>query len=211
MKKLFQWVMVATLICGASVLTACSDNSDNPVNPDPSEKAMPRVSKIYMEGHIVLKRKVMGNWMTLTDKTDERALEHEFYWTGNRLDSAKDVVTDTTWEMEYDEQGRLVHEYTRLGSFDCTYEYDNKGRLSKTPRYCNEKYMSRDCRGKEADSLRCPPDSRWGKYAADGDGRNVECQGISPTNGKGRSLKEKRKFRLRQNHTETQSLTASSV
>lgn len=132
MKKLFQWVMVATLICGASVLTSCSDNSDNPVNPNPSEKTMPRVSKIYMEGHIVLKRKVMGNWMTLTDKTDERALEHEFYWTGNRLDSVKNLYTNIIWDLEYDAQGRLAHEATRLGSSDCTFEYDSKGRLSKT-------------------------------------------------------------------------------
>jgi hypothetical protein len=28
-----QWVMAATLICGASVFTSCSDNDDNPVNP----------------------------------------------------------------------------------------------------------------------------------------------------------------------------------
>ena len=30
MKRMMQWVMAATLVCGASVFTACS-NSDNPV------------------------------------------------------------------------------------------------------------------------------------------------------------------------------------
>ena len=135
MKKFFQWVMAATLVCGASVFTSCSFNDDFPVSPDQPETTMPRVSKIYKEGHMVYKKNVMGSWMTVMDKVNERALDREFFWTGNRLDSAKDVVTDTTWEMEYDEQGRLVHEYTRLGSFDCTYEYDNKGRLSKTMRF----------------------------------------------------------------------------
>ena len=81
---------------------------------------------------MVYKKNVMGSWMTIMDKVNERALDREFFWTGNRLDSAKDVVTDLLWYMEYDAQGRLVHEYTRLGSFDCTYEYDSKGRLSKS-------------------------------------------------------------------------------
>lgn len=46
------------------------------------------------------------------------------FWTGNRLDSVKDVATNLLWYMEYDAQGRLVHEYTRSGSIDNTYEYD---------------------------------------------------------------------------------------
>ena len=28
MKKMMQWVMAATLVCGASVFTACSNNDD---------------------------------------------------------------------------------------------------------------------------------------------------------------------------------------
>ena len=35
MRKIFNWVIAATLICGASVLASCSDNSDNPVDPKP--------------------------------------------------------------------------------------------------------------------------------------------------------------------------------
>ena len=35
MKKIMQWVLAATLVCGASVFTSCVDNStDNPVVPD---------------------------------------------------------------------------------------------------------------------------------------------------------------------------------
>ncbi|MBR1667345.1 MAG: glycoside hydrolase, partial [Bacteroidaceae bacterium] len=34
MKKLIQWVLAATLVCGASIFTACSsDEDDNPVVP----------------------------------------------------------------------------------------------------------------------------------------------------------------------------------
>ena len=132
MKKMMQWVLAATLVCGASVFTSCSVKGDLPVIPDQPEKAMPRVSKIYKEGHMVYKKKVKDSWMTIIDKVNEKAVFKEFFWTSNRLDSVNDVLTETLWCMEYDAQGRLVHEYTRLGSFDCTYEYDSKGRLSKS-------------------------------------------------------------------------------
>ena len=39
MKKMMNWVLAATLVCGASVMTACSSNDDNPVVENPlSEK-----------------------------------------------------------------------------------------------------------------------------------------------------------------------------
>lgn len=34
MKKNFCWMMAAILICGASVFTSCTDNDDNPTQPD---------------------------------------------------------------------------------------------------------------------------------------------------------------------------------
>ena len=34
MRKIFNWVIAATLICGASVLISCTDKSDNPVEPE---------------------------------------------------------------------------------------------------------------------------------------------------------------------------------
>lgn len=37
MKKMTNWVLAATLVCGASVFTACSDSNDNPT-PKPGEK-----------------------------------------------------------------------------------------------------------------------------------------------------------------------------
>ena len=35
MKRMFQWMMAAILICGQTLFTACSNNGDNPVMPDP--------------------------------------------------------------------------------------------------------------------------------------------------------------------------------
>jgi para-nitrobenzyl esterase len=35
---MMQWVLTATLICGASVLTSCTDNNDNPSKDEPEQK-----------------------------------------------------------------------------------------------------------------------------------------------------------------------------
>ena len=134
MKKIMNWVLAATIICGASVFTSCNI-VDNPVNPDPSEKTEPRISKIFRSGHMLMKRNVMGMWVTIMDREDERDLKYGFFWTGNRLDSivayAGDPKYNTTYVMEYDEQGRLIHEYSTGGSYDWKFEYDSKGRLFK--------------------------------------------------------------------------------
>ena len=37
MKRMIQWVMAATLLCGSTVFTACSNSEDNP-SPEPSKK-----------------------------------------------------------------------------------------------------------------------------------------------------------------------------
>ena len=47
MKKIMQWVLAATLICGASVFTSCT-KQDNPVGPPPVEN---------------LAEKIIGKWM----------------------------------------------------------------------------------------------------------------------------------------------------
>jgi len=132
MKSLFQWVMAATLICGTGVFTSCSVKDDLPVSPDQPEKGMPRVSKVYHGGSLVWKKNVMGSWITVIDRVDERALVDEYFWTGNRLDSIIEVTNNVIWDLEYDEQGRLVHQVSRFGNDDYTYEYDSKGRLSKS-------------------------------------------------------------------------------
>ena len=124
MKKI-KWMMAAILICGTSVFTSCDNNSDNPVNPDPAEKTMPRISKIFKSGHLLMKRNTMGTWVTIREIENERALSYEFFWTGNRLDSIKSYpgnpTYNVTYDMEYDEQGRLKS-YVETG-----YNTDSKG------------------------------------------------------------------------------------
>ena len=46
MKKLMNWMLATTLICGASVFTSCS-NSDDPVTPPDNTKKCSRVEVIY--------------------------------------------------------------------------------------------------------------------------------------------------------------------
>ena len=132
---MIQWMFAAILICGTSVFTSCDNNSDNPVNSDPSEKTVPRISKIFKSGHLLMKRNTMGTWVTIREIENERALSYEFFWTGNRLDSIKSYpgnpTYNATYDMEYDEQGRLVHDSSRGGKHDYVFEYDSKGRLSK--------------------------------------------------------------------------------
>ena len=133
--KMIQWMFAAILICGTTVFTSCDNSSDNPVNSDPSEKTVPRISKIFKSGHLLMKRNTMGTWVTIREIENERALSYEFFWTGNRLDSIKsypgDPTYNVTYDMEYDEQGRLVHDSSRGGNYDYVFEYDSKGRLSK--------------------------------------------------------------------------------
>lgn len=131
MKKMINLVLAATLICGASVFTSCDNNSDNPVNSDPSETTVPRINKIFRSTHIIVKRNMGGTWITVSESESERTLKYEFFWTGNRLDSIKEMPSGEVWEMEYDEQGRLIHDYSTGGNYDKKFEYDSKGRLSK--------------------------------------------------------------------------------
>ena len=135
MKKILNWVMAATLICGSSVVASCIGISDNPVNPDPSEKTAPRINKIYMSSYSIAKRNMGGTWITVSETKSMSHLEYEFFWTGNRLDSVKFYSADprynSTYVLEYDEQGRMIHEYCMGGNYDWKFEYDSKGRVSK--------------------------------------------------------------------------------
>lgn len=40
MKRVMQWVLAATLVCGASVFTACSGKEDNPVQVQQRERVI---------------------------------------------------------------------------------------------------------------------------------------------------------------------------
>ena len=53
MKRLFQWVFAATLIGGATLLTACFGSIDNPVDNVPSTSpSTPGIAE-----------KIIGKWM----------------------------------------------------------------------------------------------------------------------------------------------------
>ena len=92
--KMMNWMLAAILICGATVFTSCDNNSDNPVNPDPSEITAPRISKIFWSTHIIAKRNMGGTWITVSESESERTLKYEFFWTGNRLESIKEYAGD---------------------------------------------------------------------------------------------------------------------
>ena len=76
-----------------------------------------------------------GTWVTVSETKSMSRLEYEFFWTGNRLDSVKFYSADprynSTYVLEYDEQGRMIHEYRTGGNYDWKFEYDSKGRVSK--------------------------------------------------------------------------------
>ena len=55
-EKIFSWVMAATLMCGASVMTACSDNDDNPAKEEQTAK-----------NRDVFQQHVKGNLKTLAE------------------------------------------------------------------------------------------------------------------------------------------------
>ena len=40
MNKMIQWVLAATLVCGASVFTACVSSDDNPISPDETQPSV---------------------------------------------------------------------------------------------------------------------------------------------------------------------------
>ena len=57
MKRMMQWAMAAALICGATVLTACSSNDDNPVTPpeEPQNGLVTLPSGVVGEDYSILK------------------------------------------------------------------------------------------------------------------------------------------------------------
>ncbi len=53
MKKMIQWVMAATLVCGTSVFTACSDKEEEPATT--------------VQTDLNLKEKLIGKWINVAD------------------------------------------------------------------------------------------------------------------------------------------------
>ena len=94
--RMFQWLIAAILICGASVFTACSSNDDNPVKPDDG------VEGIAMIG----KNQQIDYWRQIETAfrgiCKEKGLEAYYY--------------ATTGNNAYQEQVAAVAELRKLGS-----------------------------------------------------------------------------------------------
>ena len=125
-KRLKLWVMAAILICGASVFTACS-NDDNPVAPQ--DKPLPKVSKIYSSSVVKAERNVDGQWTTLYEQVNERALLYDFQWTGDRLESIQ--TTERSMVLTYDDNQHIINAWLNGTRLNYAYEYDAQGRLAR--------------------------------------------------------------------------------
>ena len=126
MKRIMQWVMAAILICGASVFTACS-NDNNPVAPQ--DKPLPKVSKIYSSSVVKAERNVDGQWTTLSEQVNERALLYDFQWTGDRLESIQ--TTERSMVLTYDDNQHIINAWLNGTRLNYAYEYDAQGRLAR--------------------------------------------------------------------------------
>ena len=124
---MMQWVLAATLtICGASVFVACS-NDDNPVAPQ--DKPLPKVSKIYSSSVVKAERNVDGQWMTLHEQVNERALLYDFQWTGDRLESIQ--TAERSMVLTYDDNQHIINARLNGTRLNYAYEYDAQGRLAR--------------------------------------------------------------------------------
>ena len=127
MKRTLLWTMAAVLVCGTSVFTSCSSD-DDPVTP--TEKQLPKVSKIYLANTVKAERNVAGNWVTLYDRANERSLLYGFQRTGDRLESIE--TTNGTWVLTYDNSQHVINAKLNNARFNYAYEYDAQGRLAQT-------------------------------------------------------------------------------
>jgi ABC-type sugar transport system substrate-binding protein len=94
--KLYQWVIAATMICGAMFFTACSSNDDNPVKPDGGAEG---IAMIVKNGEIDYFRQIEK---AFRDACKEKGLEAYYY--------------ATSYETAYEEQVAAVAELRKLGS-----------------------------------------------------------------------------------------------
>ena len=97
MKRLFQWVMTATLICGATLLTACFGSNDNPVDNVPSTPSTSGIAMIVKNGQIDYWRQIET---AFRDACQEKGLEAYYY--------------STSAETAYQEQVAAVAELRNL-------------------------------------------------------------------------------------------------
>ena len=133
MKRMIYWMLTATFICGAFILTACTNNNDNPVIPDTPEELLPRISMISSSTSIKAEKfdPVTGEWTVSHDKPGEWIDLPQYYWTGNRLDSV--LTGDGLWRLSYDANGNAIranHFVSEATKY--LFEYGSEGRLVRS-------------------------------------------------------------------------------
>ena len=95
MKKMMNWVLVATLcICGASVFTSCTSSNDNPVDAETGASGIVMIGKL---GQVEYWQQVESAFRTACEEADVEAL----YYT-------------TTTENAYQEQVAAVEQLKQL-------------------------------------------------------------------------------------------------
>ena len=76
-----------------------------------------------------------GEWKTMSNKTNERQLAHEFTWEGNELESMTDHNMGRFYSFGYDEKGCIDHIYSNSDQdFSRVISYDGDGHVVKTVR-----------------------------------------------------------------------------
>ena len=83
-------------------MTACSKEYPSTL---PSQK----IAGIYEASTIKTEMFMAGEWKTMSNKTNERQLAHEFTWEGNELESMTAHNLGRFYSFGYDEKGRIDH------------------------------------------------------------------------------------------------------
>jgi hypothetical protein len=117
MNKPMQWVMAATLICGSSVLTSCS-NDDNPVDPaeNLSEKIIGKWMQFEIDGRLALTNEKSATTFVSDTKAyfSSSKINHSETsqkWNDNREYEVKIDGNKVTLTSKVNENVTLVNEF----------------------------------------------------------------------------------------------------
>ncbi len=115
---------IFTAICMAVLaMTSCSKEYPSTL---PSQK----IAGIYEASTIKTEMFMLGEWKTMSNKTNERQLAHEFTWEGNELESMTDHNLGRFYSFGYDEKGRIDHIYSNSDQdFSRVISYDGDGHV----------------------------------------------------------------------------------
>lgn len=111
---------------GMAVLAMASCSKESYPSTLPSQK----IAGIYEASTIKTEMFMAGEWKTMSNKTNERQLAHEFTWEGNELESMTDHNLGRFYSFGYDEKGRIDHIYSNSDQdFSRVISYDRDGHV----------------------------------------------------------------------------------